>query len=525
MARVTYGSTITELKGSIGGTTFQSNRYGFSAKNKSHPRVSFSARRGAQQGYSAFAMKSWGNLSDAQRSEWETFASSYPQYAKNNPTSELSGYAVFLKWQQLDMLRRGSASITTYVPAQDSPSLPVPTPTLTRTYNALSLGVSWDISSTDWYCLLFASGPVPQTKTYIGSQTKYLQTIDSDDTTVDITTAFTSLYGRLPYLGEYVFLEFLLIKNDGGQVQARSSFQLFVNYDWTSLGQQYSQGQITSLCYLESGICLAGAYNGGLILRSTNYGASWSSLGQQFSQTNYGTVVYLGSGICLAGSYPAGHIIRSTNYGASWSDLGQQFSQTEIVCLSYMGNGMCIAGTLNGGLVLRSTDYGVTWSNIGQLGSETAVYCLSYVGNGVCIAGTYPNGHIYRSTDFGVSWSDLGQQASETTIRSIISLGGGICLAGTGTNGHILRSTNYGLTWSDLGQQSSQNTIWALFYVGNGVCLAGTYSGGLILISTDYGLTWSSLVQQESETYIRCFAKTDTGIILVGTSNNGLILH
>ena len=123
---------------------------------------------------------------------------------------------------------------------------------------------------------------------------------------------------------------------------------------WSDLGQQFGQTIIYSLAYLGNGICLAGTYLGGKILRSVDYGETWSDLGQQFGQTIIYSLAYLGNGIVLAGTYPGGKILRSVDYGETWSDLGQQFGQSQIVLLAYLGNGIALAGTGEGGKILRS---------------------------------------------------------------------------------------------------------------------------------------------------------------------------
>jgi photosystem II stability/assembly factor-like uncharacterized protein len=294
---------------------------------------------------------------------------------------------------------------------------------------------------------------------------------------------------------------------------------------WSDLGQQFTQTYIFSLAYLENGICLAGTYIGGKILRSTDYGQSWTDLGQQYSQTSILALAYLGNGICLAGTGPDGKILRSTDYGQSWTDLGQQYSQTYIYSLICLEDGICLAGTGSGGKILRSTDWGQSWTDLGQQYSQASILALAYLGNGICLAGTGPNGKILRSTDYGLTWSDLGQQYSQIRIYSLAYVGNGICLAGTYDGGKILRSTDYGLTWSDLGQQFSQTYIYSLACLESGVCLAGTGPGGKILRSTDYGLTWENLGQQYSQASILALAYLGTGICMAGTDAGGKILR
>ena len=290
---------------------------------------------------------------------------------------------------------------------------------------------------------------------------------------------------------------------------------------WSDMGTQFAESGIRSLVYLGEGICLAGTYGNGKILRSTDGGKTWEDLGTQFGQVDIRKFCYLGNGIVLAGTgNTTGKILRSIDYGKTWVDLGTQYSQTYILSFVYLGNGVVLAGSNPDGKILRSTNYGFTWVDLGTQAGETAYDSLIYLGRGIVVGGSYPHGKIIRSTDNGLTWTDLGTQFGQVAIDSMIYLGNGIALAGTGdVTGKILRSTDDGLTWFDMGTQFGQKSIRAQSYLGNGIILAGTYgnAGGTIIRSIDWGLTWTDLGQQFSQGYILSLAYLGDGLVLAGS--------
>lgn len=78
MAQIKMGAIVTEIKGSVGGTTFQSSNAGFSMKNKGkgmHGKMKGYAQRHdgthvPQQGNFAIVTKAWSSLTDVERATW-----------------------------------------------------------------------------------------------------------------------------------------------------------------------------------------------------------------------------------------------------------------------------------------------------------------------------------------------------------------------------------------------------------------------------------------------------------------------
>jgi hypothetical protein len=492
MARTQYGAIITELNGSIGGFTFQQNASG----KISRTRVSRISSNTQKQGYPRrafiYVVSLWNGLTTAQKGAWNTFAGLNPYTDYWGRTKYLTGYSFFMSLN-INLWLMGITEIVT-PPTLGSPVV-VPGFYLDISDTALLIDFDTEYDHSGYELFLFASSPLTSAS---GRNRKALRLIDiyttNPCTSIDITTAWENYYPfswpPSSFSGSFAILVAIAAVNettglasvlttDIGQFYLESG----VGLSWSNLGQQFSQASILSLYGFRSGICLAGTYPDGKILRSTDFGVTWSDLGQQFSQTSIYSLYGFPSGVCLAGTGPDGKILRSTDFGATWSDLGQQFSQTQIRSLYGFSSGVCLAGTYPDGRILRSTDFGATWSDLGQQFGQS--YVLSFCGfsSGVCLAGTNPDGKILRSTDFGATWSDLGQQFSQASITSLYGFSSGVCLAGTYPDGKILRSTDFGATWSDLGQQFSQDIIYSLGYVSSGICLAGTNSGGLILRS------------------------------------------
>lgn len=74
MARIQTGSIITDISGSIGGTTFQRGTHGLIAKNKSHPPNFNSSAQNYCRNLMAQLQTYWQALSVAQRSAWQNWA-------------------------------------------------------------------------------------------------------------------------------------------------------------------------------------------------------------------------------------------------------------------------------------------------------------------------------------------------------------------------------------------------------------------------------------------------------------------
>ena len=96
MARVSYGSGVTEYKGSIGGITYQQNASGYIAKLRSKPTVNPTAAQATYQNRMSMLVAYWSGLTSVQQAGWDTFAAAHDHTTPWGDVKTLSGYQWFL---------------------------------------------------------------------------------------------------------------------------------------------------------------------------------------------------------------------------------------------------------------------------------------------------------------------------------------------------------------------------------------------------------------------------------------------
>lgn len=220
MARIIYSGLVDSIRGSIAGTTFQSNAYGHTIKKKPNIVKPKSALQNNRKYILSQVTRTWRTMTQSQRDAWNTWASTYPQYAKHNSSAELSGYAVFVKFNCLRFLS-GQAIRTTGLAAPAAPD------DLTYTVDVTSSVLKIFIDSTTddeaWYILFFASRQFTSSQKFIGSSPKFITSTSNTDKSIDITNEYTALFGDIPAAGDFVALDALLIGDNAPKVLARDS--------------------------------------------------------------------------------------------------------------------------------------------------------------------------------------------------------------------------------------------------------------------------------------------------------------
>ncbi|MEO0079975.1 MAG: hypothetical protein ABIK44_04800, partial [candidate division WOR-3 bacterium] len=148
---------------------------------------------------------------------------------------------------------------------------------------------------------------------------------------------------------------------------------------------------------------------GGLVLKSTDGGASWAATGTMFDAGHATTIIETPGGILYAGTYPKtnpvepiGRVFKSSDGGANWEEIGYgYFNNTSGVrALCRTANGDLLAGTAPNGEVFVSSDGGLTWASTGTLPNANVVYALlekSIGDTSFLYAATGPNGDVFRA--------------------------------------------------------------------------------------------------------------------------------
>lgn len=121
MARVTYGSGVTELAGSIGGVTYQKNSSGNIAKLRSNPTVNPTALQATYQNRMSYLVSLWPTLTQVQKDAWDAFAAANDHTTPWGVIKTLNGYQWFLSCNLRRMLYHSTAIVAAPVWAIQAP--------------------------------------------------------------------------------------------------------------------------------------------------------------------------------------------------------------------------------------------------------------------------------------------------------------------------------------------------------------------------------------------------------------------
>lgn len=160
MARVTYGAYITELKGSIAGTTFQRNKAGKMAKSRAFTPVNPSQLQSNHQLWLVQLVASWGSLSAYNKGLWNTLASEHDHTDDWGVTKTISGYQWYISYN-LNMLLQ-EMPVVEY-PAEFEVIDPAPDFELTADGTHLYIHYTGDNSEPGEHIGVFATPPLKQT--------------------------------------------------------------------------------------------------------------------------------------------------------------------------------------------------------------------------------------------------------------------------------------------------------------------------------------------------------------------------
>ena len=215
MARIKYGALIESISGSIGGTTFQTNRYGFSIRSKPAASKPNSPSQNVRKSTMSTVQQAWIALSDSERSSWNTYASTFPRATRKNINSNLNGFNYFTAYHLIRQLANGTIVA--------NPSGAQQTQSFDGTFIIEDSGVlTWDedvtLSGGNWNAFLFMSRPVTATTQ---ARKNRLRFIIARDDTASFEQVFTSNYVALfdvvPELDDVVFVQTLWLNKGNGQ--------------------------------------------------------------------------------------------------------------------------------------------------------------------------------------------------------------------------------------------------------------------------------------------------------------------
>lgn len=99
MARIKFGSLVTDIAGSIGGSTFQRSTTGNTLRNKPNPLRSYSPAQLFIRQYMKQAQAAWYAMDPAERLQWQQFTNYSNPRIKHDKNVTMSGYNLYIKYQ------------------------------------------------------------------------------------------------------------------------------------------------------------------------------------------------------------------------------------------------------------------------------------------------------------------------------------------------------------------------------------------------------------------------------------------
>jgi len=211
MARIIYSALVESIRGSIGGTTFQSNKYGFTVKRRPNMTIPNSPMQNERKRVFAIAARGWRDLTDALRADWEAYASTYPQYAKHNAETQLNGFNLWMRVMPLRLIAG-----TGYIAPVELDLPASVTLSYTATYAASVLRIDVDCSNEleEWSIMLFISRPLSSTKNFVGSATRYIAVTTSATYSNNISAAYYAVFGQYPAVDDRIALTTVVLAYD-----------------------------------------------------------------------------------------------------------------------------------------------------------------------------------------------------------------------------------------------------------------------------------------------------------------------
>lgn len=201
MARVQYGTIVTEIKGKVQGQVFQGGNVGFTLRNKGYTKgLSSQARQLANTRLSAQAA-AWRSLTDLQRAAWSGIVADWLFYNKFGAAYQGSGYQVYMAYNTI--LTSFGFSAVEEPGAVDSPSDPGEQTLICESENELlysreNVGVTYD-QANYYACAPYSAGQNSNNKRWIKIGT------ESEDasSSIDLRPYYEN-YFKWPEVGQKV---------------------------------------------------------------------------------------------------------------------------------------------------------------------------------------------------------------------------------------------------------------------------------------------------------------------------------
>jgi len=193
MARITLGTIISDISGSIGGTTFSRNRSGLIAKSKLPGKKTLTAKQQISRQDDAYLISLWNSLTFTEKMNWKTYADINTKTNRYGQVKTLTGFNWFIS----------VTAALLYMEQEFSPDTPVGTvpaflPALYCVVAEEGIVVGWaepiDSDLVDLY--IYSTPPIKGTANFVnGAYRKQPRFTDDYENFFNITADWESTHG------------------------------------------------------------------------------------------------------------------------------------------------------------------------------------------------------------------------------------------------------------------------------------------------------------------------------------------
>jgi len=193
MARILYSGVVSELKGSVKGTTYQRNCSGSIAKGKNNARFKASDWQASEQKVFAYLSGLWNSTPFGYKDEWNSFAADYQRTDFWGNLKNITGYQWFLSINRAAYLI-GAEWVDQPPDNNDTAALPVIHLGATSSNVYAYFNSPQDLSGM--MCVVMCSGPRRSTAN-TSRQPYIFMDYDGDDVieTIDFTDRWEEVFG------------------------------------------------------------------------------------------------------------------------------------------------------------------------------------------------------------------------------------------------------------------------------------------------------------------------------------------
>jgi hypothetical protein len=192
MARITYGPLITEIRGSIGGITFQKNSSGPIARLKPLTPMVPSTPQSDRQNYMATLVNRWAYLSEENKELWRVFAEANLKTDDFGETRSISGYQWFISYN-LNSYTQGYG----YWEYPQDLEIPDPPPqfTLEATNSYLRINFGSPYTCPGEFMGIYATAPIKMSNIKLRRGVFLIDMVSfSGEQYIDITSVWSSFF-------------------------------------------------------------------------------------------------------------------------------------------------------------------------------------------------------------------------------------------------------------------------------------------------------------------------------------------